>query len=139
MKINRSCKFQGCSLIYTGMVTDLDVPVLSVTVDTVVFQIQWRLVYPEQKTNKKNRGKMDIKSVTIKMSKIPLLRIKFSKIIFLCVVDGTRKCLFLNPMTLWIHPRSPHPPKNWNIFFWVIFIYITLVILEISRACNLSF
>ena len=30
--INRSCKFQGCSSIYTGMVKDLDVPVLSVTV-----------------------------------------------------------------------------------------------------------
>ena len=30
--INRSCKFQGCSLIYTAMVTDFDVPVLSMTV-----------------------------------------------------------------------------------------------------------
>ena len=30
--INRFCKFQGCSSIYTAMVTDFDVPVLSVTV-----------------------------------------------------------------------------------------------------------
>ena len=29
--INRSCKLQGCSLIYTGMVKDLDVPVLLLT------------------------------------------------------------------------------------------------------------
>ena len=29
--INRSCKLQGCSLIYTGMAKDLDVPVLSLT------------------------------------------------------------------------------------------------------------
>ena len=29
--INRSCKYQGCSSIYTGMAKDLGVPVLSVT------------------------------------------------------------------------------------------------------------
>ena len=28
---NRSCKLQGCSLIYTGMAKDLDVPVLLLT------------------------------------------------------------------------------------------------------------
>ena len=28
---NRSCKLQGCSLIYTGMAKDVDVPVLSLT------------------------------------------------------------------------------------------------------------
>ena len=32
--INRSWKFQGCSLIYTGMVKDVDVPLLSVTLGT---------------------------------------------------------------------------------------------------------
>ena len=28
---NRSCKLQGCSLSYTGMAKDVDVPVLSLT------------------------------------------------------------------------------------------------------------
>ena len=35
MMINRSCKFQACSSIYTAMVTDFDVPVLSVTVGII--------------------------------------------------------------------------------------------------------
>ena len=33
--INRSCKLQGCSLIYTGMVKDLDVPVLLLTLGII--------------------------------------------------------------------------------------------------------
>ena len=32
---NRSCKLQGCSLIYTGMAKDVDVPVLSLTLGRV--------------------------------------------------------------------------------------------------------
>ena len=52
MMINRSCKLQGCSLIYTGMVKDLDVPVLlltlgiydkRVTCDAVTSMRAWRL------------------------------------------------------------------------------------------------
>ena len=34
---NRSCKLQGCSLIYTGMAKDLDVPVLSLTLGTWMY------------------------------------------------------------------------------------------------------
>ena len=35
--VKRSCKFQGCSLIYTGMATDLDVPVLLLTLGMYTF------------------------------------------------------------------------------------------------------
>ena len=31
----RSCKLQGCSLIYTGMAKDVDVPVLSLTLGII--------------------------------------------------------------------------------------------------------
>ena len=33
--MNRSCKLQGCSLIYVGMANYLDVPVLSLTVGSL--------------------------------------------------------------------------------------------------------
>ena len=33
---NRSCKLQGCSLSYTGMAKDVDVPVLSLTLGSIV-------------------------------------------------------------------------------------------------------
>ena len=36
MMINRSCKFQGCNSINTAMITDFDVPVLSVTAGSLL-------------------------------------------------------------------------------------------------------
>ena len=35
---NRSCKLQGCSLIYTGMAKDVDVPVLSLTLGIMSYR-----------------------------------------------------------------------------------------------------
>ena len=34
--IKRSCKFQGCRLIYAGMAKDLDVPVLLLTLGITI-------------------------------------------------------------------------------------------------------
>ena len=42
---NRSCKLQGCSLIYTGMAKDVDVPVLSLTLGISYHKVNPHIIH----------------------------------------------------------------------------------------------